>query len=150
MAKISDDRRIRYSVDISEFIDIPSGMRWECIGCGSCCGNVFSRTWIDLALRDHIGDPIDGYCSHYDRQEHICRIYPDRPNICRGYPFIIKKHGDHYKVQVHSRCNGIGKGDELDPMVIAEMLVGLCEDEFDMDFIIDWSDKGELKLFKIK
>ena len=139
---------IQYSVDISEFIDIPEGLRWECIRCGSCCGNVFSRTWIDLALRDHIGDPVDGYCNHFDRVDHKCRIHPDRPNICRGYPFVLRKSGDHYRVQVHSKCKGIGSGPEVDPEKIIRMLVELCESEFHMGFIIERSVEGEFRLFK--
>lgn len=29
-------------------------------------------------------DP-DGYCVHFDRGSHLCRIWPQRPKVCREY-----------------------------------------------------------------
>ena len=106
---------IPLSADIDDFIEIPEGMRWECIMCGSCCGNVFSRKWIDIHLSEKVGDPVDGFCKYLDRGNgNRCGRYETRPNICRGYPFIIKKKGDHYILTVHNKCPGIGKGEVLD------------------------------------
>jgi len=142
-------RVVPYSANIDDFIDVVFGMRWSCVRCGSCCGNIFSRTWIDAALSEYIGDPVDGYCKWYDRLEHKCTIYERRPNICRGYPFIIRKEGDHYKLQVHRLCKGLGQGEPVDIMEVAERLIRYCEEDLDLDFHIAW-EEGNLKLYRIR
>ncbi|MGA1822635.1 MAG: YkgJ family cysteine cluster protein [Thermoplasmatota archaeon] len=124
-------------------------MRWECIHCGSCCGNVFSRSWIDVILVDFVGEPVNGYCPHYDHIRKRCSIHVKRPNVCRGYPFIIKKREDHYAIQVHRYCRGIGSGPSIDRRKIAEDLVAYCEEDLDIEFMIRW-EGDELKLYRIK
>ncbi len=141
---------IPYSAVVGDFVDIHEGDRWECIMCGNCCGNIFSKTWLDVSLRKHIGDPIDGYCNHHDQGNHECHIHSSRPNICRGYPFIIRKSGDHYKVQVHKRCNGIGVGPVVDLGSKALELVKYCEEEYDIEFIVKSDDDGVIRMYRIK
>jgi len=141
---------VPYSADIGDFVDISEGDRWGCVMCGKCCGNVFSKTWLDVSLTQYIGDARDGYCRHHDRSSHVCHIHPGRPNICRGYPFILRKENDHFKIQVHRKCGGIGNGDPIDPSAKGMELVKLMEDEFDMDFMIRPDDKGGVWLYRIK
>lgn len=140
---------IPYSAGPEDFIPIDEGFRWECIGCGKCCGNVFTRTWLDVSLREYIGEPVDGHCRHLENNR--CLIHPRRPNICRGYPFILKRVGEHYEIRVHSHCSGIGNGPELDIRAKVLEVVRLAEDEFDMDLIIEWSDDPRRsRIFKIR
>ncbi|MEA3559732.1 MAG: hypothetical protein U9R75_10815 [Candidatus Thermoplasmatota archaeon] len=75
---ISEDEEIPYSVDMADFIDIDEGLCWECVHCENCCGNIFTRTWLDTALKEYIGEPIDRYCKHYDRKNSQCLIEADQ------------------------------------------------------------------------
>ena len=141
---------VPYSADIDDFVDIGEVTCWECVMCGKCCGNVFSRTWLDVSLTSFVGDPVDGYCQHYNRSSGICSIHENRPNICRGYPFILRKDGDSFKIQVHRKCSGLGKGEIIDQYSKGEELVKLIEDDLDMDFIIRPDGKGGVRLYRVK
>lgn len=145
-----DDGR-PYSARSEDFADIGEGICWECIMCGKCCGNIFTETWLDAALIDFVGEPVDGYCRHLNRAEMRCMIHDRRPNICRGYPFILKKVGDHYRLQVHLKCPGIGRGETVDVRKKTLEIVKLAEDDTDHDFLIQWaSDDSDIKLYMIK
>jgi Fe-S-cluster containining protein len=137
-----------YSANPGDFVDIDDGIRWDCIKCGKCCGNVFSQTWLDAALKDQIGDPMDDYCRHLDRKDNLCHIHHSRPNICRGYPFILRKDRDHYKLQVHSKCPGLGQGPLVDLRSKVMEIVKLAEDDFGCDFIVDLGG-DDIKLFRV-
>ncbi len=142
-----------YSADFKDFIDVPKGLRWECVRCGSCCGNVFSQTWLDIELTKYIGTPVDNYCKHLDRaDDNRCTIHDRRPNTCRGFPFIIRKEGEHYKVQIYSKCPGVGKGNLVDFRERVKYLLKLALDEHNLDFIVDWEgeDENRVKLYRIK
>ncbi|MBN1389570.1 MAG: YkgJ family cysteine cluster protein [Candidatus Thermoplasmatota archaeon] len=149
-AALHEGDSVPYSACAGDFIDLREETRWECVMCGKCCGNVFSRTWLDVELTQYIGDPVNGFCRHHDPKDHVCHIHPGRPNICRGYPFVLKKEGDSFKIQVHTRCSGLGAGKTIDPYEKGVELVKLMEDEFDMDFIIRSDGNGGVRLFRIK
>jgi Fe-S-cluster containining protein len=147
---LQESNVVPYSADIGDFVDIKEGDRWECVMCGNCCGNVFSKTWLDVSLTHYIGDAQDGFCKHHDRGTHSCHIHPGRPNICRGYPFVLRKDGDSFKIQVHLKCSGVGKGNQISPYEKGTELVKLMEDEFDIDFMIRSDGNGGARLFRIK
>jgi Fe-S-cluster containining protein len=149
-AVLPEGDSVPYSADVGDFIDLKEGDRWVCVMCGKCCGNVFSRTWLDVSLTQYIGDPRDGYCRHHDRISSACHIHPGRPNICRGYPFVLRKDGDSFKIQVHRKCSGFGSGEPIDLYGKGEEIVKLMEDEFDMDFIIRSNGNGGVQLYRIK
>jgi Fe-S-cluster containining protein len=135
------------------FIEIPPGLRWECIKCGSCCGNVFSDTWIDASLAEYIGPTVEGFCKYLERDSsNRCTRYATRPNICRGYPFIIKKNGDHYLLAIHSKCKGVGIGPVLDITERLLVTLKLVEDDLDLDFMIEWMDPkhNKVRLHRIR
>jgi Fe-S-cluster containining protein len=102
-----------------------------------------------VILSDFVGEAVDGFCANYDHEMKRCSIHGDRPNVCRGYPFIIKKRGDHYTVQVHRYCKGIGSGPQIDRKEIAEDLVRYCEEDLDIEFLIRW-EGDDLRLYRIK
>lgn len=142
-------RAAPYAADIDDFVDVTPDMRWRCVRCGFCCGNVFSRTWLDITLTNYIGDSVGGYCKWFDREKSLCSIHGKRPNICRAYPFIIRKEDDHYKLQVHRLCSGLGQGDPVSMEEVAAKIVRYCEEDLDLDFIMRW-DGGKLRLYRIK
>jgi len=129
--------------DPADFILLPDGIHWECQHCGDCCGNVYSRHWVDPGLRKHIGEPVDNYCKRWNRKSGRCGDYENRSNVCRGYPFSLRKEEGRYYLQMHKRCRGFGKGPEVDRRKIAEMMVDLCRREFGIEFEIDWSHLAE-------
>jgi Fe-S-cluster containining protein len=141
------------SADIGDFIEIPEGMRWECAKCGSCCGNIFSQTWLDVHLSEYIGDPVNGFCKYLAMDnggERRCKKYLTRPNICRGYPFIIRKKGDYYILTVHRKCPGVGRGAVLD---IEDRLIStlkLVEDDLSVEFIIRRDGSNQFRMYKVK
>jgi len=145
-----DQDEIPYSVPHSHFIDVEQSMRWDCQRCGVCCGNVFSKTWMDASLMEYVEEPVDGFCPNLDQNTKLCRIHDKRPNVCRGYPFIIRKSGDHYKLQIHKRCIGIGKGPVIDIEKKVLELVKYCEEELDIEFIIRKGEDGKIGMYRIK
>jgi Fe-S-cluster containining protein len=121
--------------------------------CGSCCGNVFSRTWIDLHLAEFIGDPVKGFCKYLVGEnggERRCGRYPTRPNICRGYPFIIRKKGDHYVLTVHNKCPGVDRGEVLNIEERLMTTLKLVEEDMDVDFIVRKGVSNGFLLYKVK
>lgn len=141
------------SADISDFIEIPHGMKWECQMCGSCCGNIFSRTWIDGYLSEYIGDPVDGFCKYLLKNNGIekrCGRYLTRPNICMGYPFIIKKKGDHYVLTVHNKCPGLGNGEVFDIEGRLMSTLKLVEEDLNVDFIVRKNGSNGFMMYKVK
>ena len=141
---------IPYSADIGDFVDVKEGDRWKCQLCGVCCGNVYSKTWLDITMMEYIKEPVDGNCPNLDPHTKLCRIHDTRPNVCRGYPFIIRKSGDHYKLQVHSRCIGLGHGPEVDIEAKAVELVKYCEDELGIEFMVRTEEDGSIRMYRIK
>jgi hypothetical protein len=140
-----------HSVDIGDFDEIPTGMKWSCISCGLCCGNVFSESWLDLYVTEYVGPLLDGYCKHLDRENgNRCSIYQRRPNICRGYPFVIKKNGTKYNLTIHRRCNGIGHGQPIDIKEKLMNVLNLVEDDLSIEFIVEMGEWNEFSLYKIK
>ncbi len=147
----SDDAPL--SADIGDFVEIPDGMRWDCLMCGSCCGNVFSRTWIDVQLSEYIGSPVDGFCKYLGRNngvEKTCRIYETRPNICRGYPFIIKRKDEHYVLTIHIKCPGIGHGDEIKIKNRLMETLRLVEEDLGVEFIVRGNGSNDFILYKVR
>lgn len=67
---------------------------WQCVkNCGACChlnpadrpdlADYLTPTELAHYLK-LVGD--DGWCIHYDQQQRICQIYPNRPRFCRVEP----------------------------------------------------------------
>ena len=139
------------SANLVDYVEIHPGMKWGCVMCGSCCGNVFSTSWLDLHVADQVGDVVDGYCPHLDRENgNRCLIYDSRPNICRGYPFVIKKNGDHYILTIHEKCIGIGNGGELDIEGKLMELMKLVEEDHGIEFMINKLEGNDFNLYKMK
>lgn len=96
---------------------VQDGDRWQCIRCGTCCRADFEDKWLD-----HIGtihDRIDTTekCVHlrFENHKYSCKIYETRPNACKAFPFTLRKQGDgNYKLIIHARCRGYGKGRIID------------------------------------
>jgi Fe-S-cluster containining protein len=60
----------------------------------ACCRLRFALTVRDVEegkVKWNLGQPYmirqgdDGYCHHFDRQQHHCGIYENRPFVCRAY-----------------------------------------------------------------
>lgn len=140
-----------FSADIGDFIEIPSGMLWKCVNCGSCCGNVFSASWLDLYITEFVGDLFEGFCKYLDRNNgNRCGRYATRPNACRGYPFVIKKRGDHYVLTIHNKCSGVGKGDEIDIKEKLIEVLKLAEDDLGVEFMVRNHGENDFRLYKLK
>ncbi len=145
------EEKLPVSADLKDYVEIAHGLKWECIMCGSCCGDVFTSTWLEICVADIVGDPVDGFCKHLDREdENKCRIYDSRPSICRGYPFVIKKNGGHYVLTIHRRCNGIGHGEVLDIKKKLMEIIELVEDDLGVEFIVENVEENDFKLYKVK
>ncbi len=145
----NDDRP--YSVELGDFIEIQADMKWECVMCGTCCRNIHSKTWLYSVLSDPIHITIDGRCKFLDIENgNRCERYDTRPNVCRGYPFVIKKKGDHYVLTVHKGCSGIGKGSILDVRKRLIYTLELVEEDLGIEFIVREVGENDFKMYKIK
>jgi Fe-S-cluster containining protein len=140
------------SASPEDFIDVSPGMRWECIGCGTCCGNNFTRSWLDHCVVPITGPLVDGHCRHFDRETRRCGIYYSRPAVCRGHPFALRRMGDSHRLQVHRHCPGIDHGDVLDRRALIRSLLDTITELYDMDFMVDWEtvDTDAIRIYRIK
>ncbi len=48
---------------------------WECQKCGACCEILSPLLWGNL-------------CEHYDKENHLCKIYETRPEICHARHYL--------------------------------------------------------------
>jgi len=127
------------SASPDDFIDVVPGMRWECLMCGKCCGNNYTRTWLDHCVVPITGPLVDNHCQHFDRVAKRCGIYEKRPSVCIGHPFALVRSGDLHRFKVHRHCPGIGCGPILDRRTLLISLLDRISELYDMDFIVDWS-----------
>ena len=123
------------------------GIRFECIGCGTCCtgepgvvtatleeGNAIARhlrrpladltphLLIPVKSGYHIREYPDGRCTFHDQG---CRIYPVRPRQCRTYPFWVSNLRSRYRWKnVVRQCPGIGQGRRYTSQEILAILNG--------------------------
>ncbi len=115
----------------------PVAVCFQCIKCGTCCGDTKEKTRHILLLRTEAEQiatatlqPIseftvkikdkapysyemkkteDGKCVFLEN--NCCTIYSVRPLICRFYPFELKiAHGGKYTFFYTDECSGINKG----------------------------------------
>lgn len=116
----------------------PANLRFECNGCGLCCGDTDKKTRHILLLEceaekiaDHTRQPKhdfsvpiagkapyvhemrksgDGKCVFL--KENRCSIYPLRPLICMFYPFELKprENTELHNFDFTVECPTIGKG----------------------------------------
>lgn len=116
------------------------GLRFSCVGCGSCCtGEPGVVTFTDAerdAMAEHLGMSAEdfdreyvwrrygprslrekgGYdCVMFDRDARRCTIYSVRPAQCRTFPFwpeVVesKQTWEEYSLS----CPGMGKGELRD------------------------------------
>lgn len=118
--------------------------RYSCIRCGKCCSSgpnvaltVFdvcrlarylNKPWRDLAgkffyviIADYIPIAIlrglNDKCVFLKVEGMVttCTVYPARPFRCRLYPFIPISPIESSKLEVSSRCPGVGRGDLTSP-----------------------------------
>jgi Fe-S-cluster containining protein len=103
----------------------PNNVKWSCIDCGDCCGDIKERTRMILLLPEDIdriekkeetdfceewveGSFIgimckkDGKCFFYNGES--CRIYDERALLCRMYPFWLEKQNDHFVFGMDQEC----------------------------------------------
>lgn len=109
------------------------GIRFECLGCGTCCTGdpgiirISGREievladFLEIPVADltrhflrpiengfSIGEESDGRCRFYDQG---CRIYPVRPLQCRTYPFWFSQMRSLRQWEkIIGLCPGIGNG----------------------------------------
>lgn len=113
----------------------PSGVLWDCIRCGACCGDVNKRERMirlldkDMDLIEQVTDEDyyeewnegtfsglmlknDGKCVFFGNEG--CRIYNNRTLLCRMYPFWLERQEGLFVFGVDTDCPGQGKGEALD------------------------------------
>lgn len=113
----------------------PSNIRWGCVRCGACCGDVGERIRMimlldrDLVRIEDAGETdffdewdegsfsaimkkVDGKCVFLT--EDGCRIYDHRALLCRMYPFWLEKQGGMFVFGIDADCPGNGHGENLD------------------------------------
>jgi Fe-S-cluster containining protein len=116
-------------------MNVEEGMRWTCIRCGRCCSNVSIQGWINEALREEV-DMIDGGKCGFLDDDNRCLQYEKRPNPCRRYPFVISRQGNEHILKVHSKCGGIGFGDEIDIPKTMMYILKLYENDLGFEFMV--------------
>ena len=127
------------------------GLRFECTGCGDCCGGKPGAVWLneaeEVALAEHLELSQAHFRSHYVRQLHgrsslaerpsgdcifldsrerRCTVYAARPVQCRSWPFWpanVRTEEDWRATE--GECPGAGKGDVVPLAEIDVQLVAL-------------------------
>ncbi len=121
----------------------PSGVQWNCIQCGACCGDVDKRERMirlldkDLNRIEEVTDEEffedweegsftglmlkeEGKCVFLT--DEGCRIYDHRALLCRMYPFWLERQGKLFMFGVDEDCPGRGKGELLDEDFFRDLL----------------------------
>ena len=124
-----------------------TGLRFECVECGNCCGGEPGFIWLNDEEAAKISEHLDmdetefrkqyliqfmgrqsiiekeNYdCVFLDEETRKCKIYSVRPMQCRTYPFWSslledKRLWDYYS----KRCPGMGKGKLYSPEEIIQI-----------------------------
>lgn len=130
-----------------------SGLHFECVGCGGCCGGApgvvrtthTEREKIAEYLNISVADlkktymmykygtltfaEMDNYnCVFLDEQTKKCRIYPVRPRQCRTFPFWpdLMKDKDMWDLYAAS-CRGMNCGRFYAPEILEKLLNATSE-----------------------
>ena len=113
------------------------GVRFECRGCGRCCGGEPGEIWVtpaerakiaaelgmdEITLRKECLRRVDGRLGIKEKENYDCifltkegcSIYQSRPLQCRTYPFwpSVIESRESWEREGRS-CPGIGKGKAL-------------------------------------
>jgi Fe-S-cluster containining protein len=118
----------------------PTNIRFECNGCGLCCGDTQTKKRHILILEEEIAAisaeismPTQEFCKPTEGKKPFvaemrktaegkcvflkgnrCLVYGVRPLICRFYPFELKFHGGKEHVfDATLECPAIGKGKKI-------------------------------------
>jgi Fe-S-cluster containining protein len=112
------------------------GLKFDCTGCGDCCGGAPGYVWVGLeeiqALADALGlsaaefeaqyvrqvherksllERPDGDCVFLDPETRRCRVYAARPLQCRTWPFWASNLRSPMLWRAVCRvCPGAGRG----------------------------------------
>ena len=130
---------------VSEFRPVEPGDRWSCIRCGKCCRKVFDDRWLDFIGLPEWTEGMDR-CPHLRAEGSAahCDNYPSRPNACRTFPFTLRKvGGGAYRLHVHVRCPGFGRGRVIAIRRRIVLCVRHSNREFGRRLRIDFSDLEE-------
>lgn len=120
------------------------GLRFECLGCGECCGGSPGFVWVtqdeigrlaaELGVEAHAFEAAyvrrvgprrslieldGGDCVFLDRETRRCRVYRARPRQCRTWPFWrsnVRTPADW--AYVCRICPGSGQGPVVPPEAI--------------------------------
>jgi hypothetical protein len=110
-----------------------AGLRFECVGCGACCGGEEGNVWVtdadiermapatgmpaeefrreyvkDVGTRKSLRERPNGECVMY---ENGCRVYEARPEQCASWPFWLGNLESEEKWRaIAARCPGMGRG----------------------------------------
>lgn len=119
-------------------------VKFTCLRCGECCSsgpnvsltvsdicriaNYLGVSWRDLVgkyiyaiIADYVPivvlRGINNKCIFlkYVNNTQTCIIYPARPMRCKLYPFLPIALRESSRLEISSKCPGIGKGDLIDP-----------------------------------
>ena len=120
--------------------DYTSGIRFECLKCGICCGDTSKKLRHILALETEVekiatvtGQNILKFSERVESREpyayelkksggkcvflqnNLCTVYLYRPLICRFYPFeLLPELDSTHRFDYTTECPGIGIGKEKD------------------------------------
>jgi len=134
--------------------EYPASVRFRCVKCGICCGDIEEKNRRILLLPQETKQIVktalqptarfavkingvepysyemkkrgeDGKCVFLENDR--CTIYAVRPLICRFYPFELKSsRGGKYSFLFTEECPGIGKGGILSEDYFRKMFRLAC------------------------
>ena len=102
-----------------------------CLKCDGCCrfqsaDTLWRPKWDKRAFIDDqdyvttIKECGEHLCRFFNKSDHTCATYHDRPFECALYPFLLSRHADGIKVYVHLACPYI-QDHQADPGVQAHV-----------------------------
>jgi Fe-S-cluster containining protein len=117
----------------------PKNVRWQCLRCARCCGDVQNRKRRIVLLPsevteicEHVGlrkgdftNPLAGHEPYAATMKKTggkcvflkngsCSIYDVRPLVCRFFPIWLVKESSKYTFNITEECPGIGQGTRLE------------------------------------
>jgi Fe-S-cluster containining protein len=125
----------------------PRGVRWKCLRCAQCCGDIRNRKRQIALLSSEITqiskhtcmspveftkpivgcEPFVGYMmkkggSCIFLKNYLCQIYEIRPLVCKFFPVWLVKERSRYTFNVTDECPGLGRGDVLERQKFSTLL----------------------------